>query len=131
MRAQKTTRVNNGDLDGTTLWVASYIEGRTKDNPILSREIEDTLLITGAQVRHAVRCLRRHGFWIASGTRGYWVPENKDEYLESMRHLRNRMLSLSTTLREMQASIRKVATEEQQRTLWEQAQTVKQRVQSQ
>jgi Mn-dependent DtxR family transcriptional regulator len=97
-----------------------HLQGHYKHNPVKSAELEAAFNMTGSQVRDLVRRLRRQGYWIASGSTGYWIARTRIEYEDSMRHLRSRAMSLLMTLRDMKISLNRVTTEAKQRELWEQ-----------
>jgi len=88
------------------------IRMRSKDNPIISADIESRFevtpkrspkrLITGAEVRNIVRYLRRQKYQIGSmgkgRNKGYYYSQWYEEYLGTLHHLAERRNSLNLTL---------------------------------
>lgn len=90
--------------------VVSMIESRTAENPIKSKEIEQSLGLTGSQVRDIVREIRQDessGMVIGSESKkeecrgGYFICKTWEEYLPTREHLANRIASLNHTLSAM------------------------------
>jgi len=64
----------------------------TIDNPIKSREIEQTYGITGEKVREIVHDARAAGHAIGSGGSGYFKCRTFAEWEPTRKHLRSRAL---------------------------------------
>jgi hypothetical protein len=68
--------------------------------------LEDLMGIRSSQIRGLVREARRNGTPIASSVKGYWIAETKEEYEETIRHLRDRASSLAKTLKKIDKNTR-------------------------
>lgn len=72
--------------------IIDAIKRFTIDDPIKSYEIEVTYSIGGPAVRKIVRYYRLLGQPIGSGSKGYYLARNKEEYDLTLAHLRERAL---------------------------------------
>lgn len=75
------------------LAVVAKIRTRTINNPILSREIEQTFGISDKQVRDIVHDARRAGHAIGSGNGGYFECKTYKEWEQTRHHLYSRAMS--------------------------------------
>lgn len=69
--------------------------------PIKSRQIETANNVSGAEVREAVRVLRRKGYPICSGSCGYWIGD-KEEIEHTIAQLKSRGTDMLETARAME-----------------------------
>ena len=76
--------------------VVAMISGRTNTNPILSRDIERRLGISGVIVRDIVhRARTEQNIPICAEAKGYFMPDNKLEAERTVRSLRSRAKQLT------------------------------------
>lgn len=69
-----------------------------RKNPILSKEIERSLDMSGPSVRAAIRELRRHGEPIVATEHGYFMATSAKEVDLIVKDLQNRLDSLGKTI---------------------------------
>ena len=77
--------------------ILSYIAHRDSSNPILSRDLEKYLDISGPAVRDAIRLLRRSGHPIVATEHGYFYAQTPEEVDIIVQDLSARISSLSKT----------------------------------
>jgi len=71
--------------------VLSMIKGRTSNNPILSKEIERRLQISGVIIRDIVhRARTEENIPICAESKGYFMPQNSLEARRTKNSLRSR-----------------------------------------
>ena len=81
--------------------VLDLIITRTKDNPILSSEIEQVLEMTGGEVRQIIRELRRNRTPIANSSKGYYLARTFEEIDATINNLHSRAMSQLVTIKEL------------------------------
>lgn len=72
------------------------------EKPIKSYIIEEKFHLNGAEVREIVRSLRRKGYPICSGSKGYWLGD-REEIAHTIAQLRSRGTDMLETARAMEA----------------------------
>jgi len=75
------------------LAVVAKIRTRTIENPIKSRELEQTFGLSDKQIRDIVHDARRAGHAIGSGNEGYFECKNFKEWEPTRHHLYSRAMS--------------------------------------
>lgn len=63
-------------------------------NPVKSKVIERKIGLKGVEVRGLVNYLRKKGFPIGSSSKGYWYANNKEEIVDTIKHLHQRKLAI-------------------------------------
>lgn len=86
------------DPDSIKEQIFELITHRGRNNPILSRDIEARLEISGPLVREMVRVLRRAGEPIVAGEKGYFMAKNVGEVDLIVKDLQSRINSMAGTL---------------------------------
>ena len=84
--------------------VLDLIITRTKDNPILSLEIEEALEMSGGEVREIIRELRRKRTPIANSQKGYYLARTYEEIEPTINNLHSRAMSQLVTIKELRNS---------------------------
>ena len=79
------------------LWyVQDLIEKHRKENPVLSRQIENTFGISGVNVREIVHYLRvNEKLPICSDSTGYFYARNREEASHTIKQLRSRIRQIN------------------------------------
>ena len=68
------------------------------DNPVKSKELEFLFNIPGSTVRGIVHELRRSGYVICSGNKGYYYSNRQSDIEATCEHIRGRIRSLNEVL---------------------------------
>lgn len=84
--------------------ILARIKLHTKQNPVYSAEIERQYNLSGAEVRSAIRDLRRQGEPIANSSNGYYYARDLNELQETLSDLRGRANSLLNTARLLESN---------------------------
>ena len=82
-------------IDSLTSHVIGMIEGRKKDNPILSKDLEKRAGVKGVKIREIIHRARTD--WnmpICAESKGYFMPSNKIEAERTIRSLLSRAKQL-------------------------------------
>ena len=78
--------------------ILARIRLRTKDNPILSKELEQDFNLIDTEIRDMIREFRRSGIPIASSKKGYFYARNYEELRATIEDLEGRCNSMKETL---------------------------------
>lgn len=80
------------------------IKKATPSNPIISKDLECYLGVSGAAVRDIVRTLRRNGVPVGSSGSGYFYARSLEEYEPTITDLEHRAISLLNTVSAMRSA---------------------------
>ena len=75
---------------------------RSKSNPVLSRELEEAVNVSGPGIRNIIRQLRRSGEPVVASDRGYCLASNPEEVNLIVEDLRKRIKSMGETISKLQ-----------------------------
>ena len=82
-------------IDSTSMYIIDIIKKRTVNNPVLSRDIEQKVGVSGVKVREVIHKARTE--WdipICAESKGYFMPINKLEAERTIRSLKSRAKQL-------------------------------------
>lgn len=89
--------------------IINYIKLRgSRENPVLSHEIEEYFRISGATVRKRINAARCEGITICSSEKGYFYSDDRTDIVDTIQSLMNRTMSVEKAIKGLVSNLKEM-----------------------
>ena len=87
--------------------IINYIKSRgSRENPVLSHEIEDKFKTHGTTVRKTINSARCEGIPICSSEKGYFYSDDRTDIVDTIQNLMNRTMSVEKAIKGLVSNLK-------------------------